>query len=154
VFTSALSARRLLLFRLRPRAVRAPLPLPSVCLALHASSPIRMAPPQSITVIDPLLWPRLTVTRSALCELVNTDQLVPNEDGQPAAWIVPSATDREPNPSFGYVISFICFHECSFAAPVSRFMRRLCYHYGVEADEAGSHVCRRVRGIPGDPRGL
>jgi hypothetical protein len=37
-----------------------------------------------------------------------------------------------PNPPFGYVVSFIRFHERGFTAPVSRFMRALCYHYGVE----------------------
>jgi hypothetical protein len=42
-----------------------------------------MAPPQSITVIDPLPWPRSTATRLALSELVNADQLAANEDGQP-----------------------------------------------------------------------
>jgi hypothetical protein len=40
--------------------------------------------------------------------------------------------DREPNPPFGYVISFVHFHERGFAAPASRFLRGLCYHYGVE----------------------
>jgi hypothetical protein len=53
-------------------------------------------------------------------------------DGQPAEWIVPSERDRVPNPPFGYVVSFVRFHECGFAAPASRFMRALCYHYGVE----------------------
>jgi hypothetical protein len=91
-----------------------------------------MAPPQSITVLDPLPWSRSTVTRFALSELVNGGQLVPNVDGQPAAWIVPPATDREPNPPHGYVVSFIRHHECGFAAPASRFMRGLCHHYGVE----------------------
>jgi hypothetical protein len=44
-----------------------------------------------------------------------------------------AAAERpEPNPPYGYVVSFIRFHERGFAAPVSRFMRALCYHYGVE----------------------
>jgi hypothetical protein len=72
------------------------------------------------------------VTRFALSELVNGGQLSPNVDGQPAAWIVPPATDREPNPPYGYVVSFIRHHERGFAAPASRFMRGLCYHYRVE----------------------
>jgi hypothetical protein len=91
-----------------------------------------MAPPQTITVIDPLSWPRSTATRLALSKLVTAGQLAANEDGQPAAWIEPPARDREPNPPFGYVISFIRFHERGFAASASRFMRALCYHYGVE----------------------
>jgi hypothetical protein len=90
-----------------------------------------MAPLESITVIDPLPWPRLTVTEFALHELENGGQLAPNVGGQPAAWIVPPATDRGPNPPYGYVITFIRFHERGFAVPASRFMRGLCYHYGV-----------------------
>jgi hypothetical protein len=74
----------------------------------------------------------LAVTRFALSELVNGGQLAPNVDGQPAAWIVPLATDREPNPPHGYVVSFIRHHERGFAAPASRFMRGLCHDYGVE----------------------
>jgi hypothetical protein len=90
-----------------------------------------MALPQPITVIDPLPWPRSMATRLALSELVNAGQLAVNEDGQPPAWIDPSARDREPNPPFGYVVSFIRFHDRSFAAPASRFLRGLCFHYGV-----------------------
>jgi hypothetical protein len=83
-------------------------------------------------VVDPLPWSRSTVTRFALSELVNSGQLMPNVDGQPPAWIVPPAADREPNPPFGYVVSFIRHQERGFAARTSRFMRGLCYHYGVE----------------------
>jgi hypothetical protein len=91
-----------------------------------------MAPPQPITIIDPLSCPRSTATRLSLSELVTTGQLAANEDGRPAAWIVPHSNEREPNPPFGYVVSFIRFHERGFVAPASRFMRALCYHYGVE----------------------
>jgi hypothetical protein len=52
--------------------------------------------------------------------------------GGTPAWIIPPATDREPNPPFGYVVSFIKLHERGFTAPASRFMRGLCYNYGVE----------------------
>jgi hypothetical protein len=45
---------------------------------------------------------------------------------------VPSERDRVPNPPFGYIVSFVRFHERGFAAPASRFMRALCYHYGME----------------------
>jgi hypothetical protein len=38
----------------------------------------------------------------------------------------------EPNPPFGYVVSFIRHHERGFTVPASRFMRELCHHYGVE----------------------
>jgi hypothetical protein len=98
------------------------------------------------------------VTRFALSELENGGQLAPNVDGQPVAWIIPPATDREPNPPYGHVVSFIRHHERGFAAPVSHFMRRLCYHYGVElhnfAPNAISQattflgVCEGFLGIP------
>jgi hypothetical protein len=64
--------------------------------------------------------------------LVAGGQLAANVEGQPTQWIVPSERDRVPNPPYGYVVSFVRFHERSFAAPASRFMRALCYHYGVE----------------------
>jgi hypothetical protein len=117
-----------------------------------------MAPPQAITVVDPLSWSRSMATRFALSELVTGGQLVPNVDGQPAAWIVPPATDREPNPPHGYIVSFIRHHERSFAAPESRFLRGLCHHYGVElhnfAPNAISQaatfvgICEGFLGIP------
>jgi hypothetical protein len=117
-----------------------------------------MAPPQSITVIDPLSWPRSTAMRLALSELVNAGQLAANEDGQPPAWIDPPVRDREPNPPFGYVVSFIRFHERGFAAPASRFLRGLCFHYGVELHNFASNaisqaatfvgVCEGFLGIP------
>jgi hypothetical protein len=90
-----------------------------------------MARPQPITVIDPLSWPCSMATRLALSELVNAGQLAVNKDGQPPAWIDPSARDREPNPLFGYVVSFIRFHERGFAAQASRFLCGLCFHYGL-----------------------
>jgi hypothetical protein len=83
-------------------------------------------------VINPLPWPRSTAMRLALSELVNAGQLAANEDGQLLVWIDLPARDREPNPLFGYVVSFIRFHECGFAAPASRFLRGLCFHYDVE----------------------
>jgi hypothetical protein len=117
-----------------------------------------MAPPQPITVIDPLPWPRSTATRLALSELVTAGQLAANEDGRPTAWIDPPATDREPNPPYEYVVSFVHFHERGFAAPASLFLRGLCFHYGVElhnfAPNAISQVamfvgvCEGFLGIP------
>jgi hypothetical protein len=99
-----------------------------------------MAPPQPITVIDPLPWPRSTATRLALSELVTTSQLAANDDGRPAAWIDPPATDREPNAPYEYVVSFIHFHERGFAAPASCFLRGLCFHYGVELHNFASNA--------------
>jgi hypothetical protein len=83
-------------------------------------------------VLDAPPWHRSMVIDFALNELVNSGQLAPNVDGQPTAWIVPPAMDREPNPPYGYIVSFIRNHESGFAAPASRFMRGLCHHYGVE----------------------
>jgi hypothetical protein len=117
-----------------------------------------MAPPQSITVFDPLSWPRSTVTVFALHELENGGQLALNVDGQPPAWIVSPAADRAPNPPFGYLVSFVRFHERGFAAPASRFKRGLCYHYGVELHNFAPNVisqaatfvgvCEGFLGIP------
>jgi hypothetical protein len=72
------------------------------------------------------------VTDFTLNELVNGGQLAPNVDEQPPAWIIPPPADRDPNPPFGYVVSFIRHHERGFTALASRFMRGLCHHYGVE----------------------
>jgi hypothetical protein len=98
------------------------------------------------------------VTNLALNELVNGSQLAPNVDEQPAAWIVPPATDREPNPPFGYMVSFIQHHERGFTVPTSRFMRGLCHHYGVELHNFAPNVisqaatfvgvCEGFLGIP------
>jgi hypothetical protein len=117
-----------------------------------------MAPTQPITVLDPLSWNRSTAMLFALNELVNGGQLAPNVAGQPPAWIVPPATDREPNPTFGYVVSFIRHHERGFTAPASRFMRRLCHHYMLELHTFAPNeisqaatflgVCEGFLGIP------
>jgi hypothetical protein len=105
-----------------------------------------------------LAWERSTVTPLAPGQLVTGGHLVANEDGQPAKWIVPSERERAPNPSYGYVVSFIRIHERGFMAPASRFMRALCHHYGVElhnfAPNANSQaatfvgVCKGFLGIP------
>jgi hypothetical protein len=117
-----------------------------------------MASPQPIVVLDPLSWSRSTMTEFALRELVNGGQLAPNVEGAPPAWIVPSTADREPNPSYDYVVSFIRQHKRSFAVSASRFMHGLCHHYGVElhnfAPNAISQadtfvgVCEGFLGIP------
>jgi hypothetical protein len=62
------------------------------------------------------------------------------------------------NPPYGYVVSFIRFHERGFTAPASRFMRALCYHYGVELHNFAPNVisqaatfvgiCEGILGIP------
>jgi hypothetical protein len=65
--------------------------------------------------LDPLPWSRSSVTRFALSELVNSVHLAPNVDGQPPAWIVPPAMDREPNPP--YTTSSASCDTTSVASP-------------------------------------
>jgi hypothetical protein len=91
-----------------------------------------MAPQQPLIIIDPPSWERSTATTLALSQLVAGGQLAANVDGQPPKWIVPSEKDRVPNPPYGYIVSFTRFHERGFTASASRFLRGLCFHYGVE----------------------
>jgi hypothetical protein len=91
-----------------------------------------MAPQQPLTIIDTPSWERSTATTLALGQLVAGGQLAVNMDGQPPEWIVPSEREQVPNPPYGYIVSFMRFHERGFAAPASLFLRGLCYHYGVE----------------------
>jgi hypothetical protein len=72
------------------------------------------------------------MTSFTLNELVNGGLLAPAGEGAYPTWMVPPASDREPNLPYGYVVSFIRLHERGFTAPASRFMRGLCHHYGVE----------------------
>jgi hypothetical protein len=120
--------------RSSPRAVLAiALLLLELFLLPVPRSPVRShAPQQPLVIIDPPAWERSTETPLALGQLVAGGQLAANEDGQPAEWIVSSERERVPNPPYGYVVSFIRFHERGFTAPASRFLRGLCYHYGVE----------------------
>jgi hypothetical protein len=63
------------------------------------------------------------VTQFVLSELVNGGLLAPGGEGMYPMWMVPPASDREPNLPYGYVVSFIWLHERGFTAPASRFMR-------------------------------
>jgi hypothetical protein len=114
-----------------------------------------MAP---IRVLDPFPWPRSAATRLSLEEMVTGGLLTPTDDSPYLEWMVPPASNREPNPPPGYVVSFIRLHECGFNIPASRFMRGLCHHYGVELHnftpntilQAASFVvvCEGFLGIP------
>jgi hypothetical protein len=42
------------------------------------------------------------------------------------------ASEADPTPLPGYVVSFVSFHEWVFGVPASRFMRALLHYYGVE----------------------
>jgi hypothetical protein len=117
-----------------------------------------MAPQQPLTIIDPPAWERSTATTLALGQLVSGGQLAANVDGQAPEWIMPSERERVPNPPYDYIVSFMRFHERGFTAPTSRFLRGLCYHYGVELQNFTpnviSHaatfvgVCEGFLGIP------
>jgi hypothetical protein len=97
-------------------------------------------------------------TMLALNQLVAGGQLAANVDGPPAEWIVPSERERVPNPPYSYLVSFMRFHERGFTAPVSRFLRGLCYHYDVELQNFTPNVisqaatfvgvCEGFLGIP------
>jgi hypothetical protein len=98
------------------------------------------------------------VTPFSLNELVNGGQLTPAGEGTCPAWMVPLASHREPNPSYGYIISFIRLHERVFTTTASRFMQGLCHHNRVQlhnfAPNAISQaatfvgVCEGFLGIP------
>jgi hypothetical protein len=117
-----------------------------------------MAPQQPLVIIDPPAWERSTAMTLALNQVVAGGQLAANADGQPAEWIMPSERERVPNPSYGYIVSFTRFHERGFTAPASRFLRGLCYHYGVELQNFTPNaisqaatfvgVCEGFLGIP------
>jgi hypothetical protein len=117
-----------------------------------------MAPQQPLVIIDPPAWERSTATTLALNQVVAGGQLAANADGQPAEWIMPSERERVPNPSYDYIVSFTRFHERGFTAPASRFLRGLCYHYGVELQNFTPNaisqaatfvgVCEGFLGIP------
>jgi hypothetical protein len=85
-----------------------------------------------VTVIlprDP--WPFSTVAVEDLEALVDDGLLCPLSDGPQPEWMAP-ASEADPTPPLGYVVSFISFHERGFGVPASRFMRALLHHYGVE----------------------
>jgi hypothetical protein len=98
------------------------------------------------------------VTPFALNELVNGGQLAPVDEGTYPTWMVPPVLHREPNPPYGYIVSFIRLHEHGFTTPASRFMQGLCYHHGVELHNFAPNtilqaatfvsVCEGFLGIP------
>jgi hypothetical protein len=119
-----------------------------------------MARPQPITVLDPLPWSRSTVTWFALSELVNGGQLVSNVDGQPAVWIVPSVTDREPNPPYGTLSASIVTTSAALphrrAASCAGCATTTGWNCTTSPQHnfVGGHLRRRLRGISGDPSEL
>jgi hypothetical protein len=127
--TSSLSLRSLcFLLSLRPRALPTSLLFASFLnhrLPRSQLSPA-MAAPRPKVVLEPHPWPRSTVTPFTLNKLVNGGLLASVGEGAYPAWMVPPASDMEPNPPYGYVVSFVRLHERGFTAPANRFMRGLC----------------------------
>jgi hypothetical protein len=103
-------------------------------------------------------WYWSNVTAHTLQGLVDGGQLTPNTDSSRPAWIVPPVHHQESQPPKGYVVSFIRLHERGFNAPASKFMRGLCYHYGVELNNFAPNsisqaatfvgICEGFLGVP------
>jgi hypothetical protein len=85
-----------------------------------------------VTVVSPHdPWPFSTVTVDDLEALV-ADGLLCLLSGDPQLeWMAP-ASEADPTPPLGYVVSFVSFHKQGFGVPASRFMRALLHYYGVE----------------------
>jgi hypothetical protein len=85
-----------------------------------------------VTVIPPHdSWPFSTVAVEDLETLVADGLLHPLSSEPQPEWMAP-ASEADPTPPPGYVVSFIPFHERGFGVPASRFMQALLHHYGVE----------------------
>jgi hypothetical protein len=85
-----------------------------------------------VTVVPPRdLWPFSTVTMDDLEALV-ADGLLRPLSGDPQPEWMAHASEANPTPPPGYVVSFASFHERGFGVPASRFMRALLHYYGVE----------------------
>ena len=106
---------------------------------------------------EPVPWWKSSATEAVLEQLA-ADRLLPmNISPERPAWNAPRPEETEPNPPEGYIVSLVRLHERGFGVPVSRFMRALCEHYGVELHNfgnqfhlAGGGLRRRLRGILGD----
>jgi hypothetical protein len=76
-------------------------------------------------------WPFSTVTVDDLEALITDGLLRPLSGDPQPEWMAP-ASEADPTPPPGYVVSFVSFHERGFEVPASRFMRPLLHYYGVE----------------------
>jgi hypothetical protein len=85
---------------------------------------VTLVPPR-----DP--WPFSIVAVEDLEALVADGLLRPLSGGPQPEWMAP-ASEADPTPPPGYVVSLIPFHERGFGVPASRFMRALLHYYGVE----------------------
>jgi hypothetical protein len=85
-----------------------------------------------VTVVPPRdPWPFSTVTVDDLEALIADGLLSPLSGDPQPEWMAP-ASEADPTPPSGYVVSFVSFHERGFGVPASRFMRALLHYYGVE----------------------
>jgi hypothetical protein len=92
----------------------------------------RSAMADKVTVVPPHdPWPFSTVAVGDLEALVADGLLRPLSGGPQSEWMAP-ASEADPTPPPGYVVSFIPFHERGFGVLASRFMRALLHYYGVE----------------------
>jgi hypothetical protein len=85
-----------------------------------------------VTVVPPRdPWPFSTVAVDDLEALVADGLLRPLSGDPQPEWMAP-ASEADPTPPPGYVVSFVSFHERGFGVPASHFMRALLHYYGVE----------------------
>ena len=83
-------------------------------------------------LVAPDDWRPSSMTERRLRDLEKEGLICSRTSSSRPEWIAPPADHREPNPPKGYVVSFAKFHRHGLSSPPSRFMRALCYHYGVE----------------------
>jgi hypothetical protein len=90
------------------------------------------------TVVPPRdPWLFSTVTVGDLEALIADGLLYPLSGDLQPEWMAP-ASEADPAPPPGYVVSFVSFHERGFGVPASRFMRALLHYYGVELHNLNS----------------
>jgi len=85
-----------------------------------------------VTLVAADDWRPSSMTERRLLELESEGLLRCRTSLSSPEWIAPPAGHREPQPPEGYVVSFAKFHRHGLGTPPSRFMRALCFHYGVE----------------------
>jgi len=85
-----------------------------------------------VTLVAADDWRPSSMTERRLLELESEGPLRRRTSLSSPEWIAPPASHGEPQPPEGYVVSFAKFHRHGLGAPPSRFMRALCFHYGVE----------------------
>ena len=79
--------------------------------------------------VDP--WGPSDVSEETLQSLIDDGLLHPVTDPNRPEWIA-LYDEPEPRPRYGYVMSFVSFHERGLGVLVDRFMQALSHYYGVE----------------------